>query len=135
MAAHLRKTTVEDPLFPQQHLIHRGRHVVIDAPLTAASKKGKGTVMRIKHHLQRLTGIGHHKALPAVAQSKMRYLRHLYHPVEDHPLVAPVKLVRLTRGKAQRYEACTGIPPLLLTPLFDKALDTVVAAAVAFAAE
>ena len=91
--------------------------------------------MGIKHHLQRLAGIGNHRALKTVAQPKMRHLGHLHHPVEHHPFVAPVKLVCFPRGKGQWNKACPGMPPLLLPSLLHKTLDAVVAADIAFVPE
>ncbi|CAM3309287.1 hypothetical protein GLUCOINTEAF2_0204079 (plasmid) [Komagataeibacter intermedius AF2] len=68
--------------------------------------------MRVKHHFLRLARIGTNEHHPAVAQTHMRDL-HLYrHTTQNDNLMAPVKLVSLSRCKTQRNIG--GPPPHLM---------------------
>ncbi len=100
MTAQLHKTTVEYTLFTMQDFGHCGGHVVIDAPPAGATKKRKCTVVGIEHHLSAFTGIGHNKKMTTVTQTKMRHFYLLGNTAEDYLFMAPVKLVRISRGKA-----------------------------------
>jgi hypothetical protein len=41
MAAHLEKAAVENTFTPDEHRIHRGAHVIVDALLAGASEESK----------------------------------------------------------------------------------------------
>jgi hypothetical protein len=118
MATHLQKAAVELAVLADQHGFDRRFHVVVDAARAGSLEESKGAVVGVEHHLLCLARIGPHEQHPAVAQPDMRDLDRDRRAVDQHNLVRPVELVRLTGRKAQRNigfcrrGAALGTPPL-----------------------
>jgi hypothetical protein len=66
--------------------------------------KGERAIVGVEHHLLRLARIGPHEQHPAVAQPDMRHFHRHCRAVDQHDLLAPVELISLARGKAERNE-------------------------------
>jgi hypothetical protein len=103
MAAHLQEPAIIGPLASDENRVHRRFEVVVDATRAGAFEERKRTVVRIEHHLLRLARVGAHEKHPAVAQPQVRHLHRHRRAADQHDLVAPVKLVGLARGEAQRH--------------------------------
>ncbi len=103
MPAHPQKAAVELAVLADQHGLDRRLHVVVDAAGAGAPEKSEGAVVRVEHHLPALARIGSYEQHAAMAQPKMRHLDGDRRAVDQHHLVAPVELVSLARGKAQRH--------------------------------
>ncbi len=67
MPAHLLESAVVGAIFADKDRVHRGLHIIVDAPRTGAAEEGEGLVMRIEHHLLRLARIGPDERHPAMA--------------------------------------------------------------------
>ena len=102
MRTHLQELGIDLALAAAQDRLHRRRHVVVNPPLALAVKSRKRTVMGVKHHLLALPGIAADERHAAVAQNELRNLDRHRHAANQHLLVAPVKLVGLTRLERQR---------------------------------
>src|SRR3954452_18230429 len=68
MGAHLQKATVVLTVLADEDRLHRGFHVVVDAPCAGALEEGEAALVRVEHHLLRLARIGPHEHHPAMAQ-------------------------------------------------------------------
>ena len=104
MAAHLLEPAVVGALLAHKDRVHRGLHVVVDAPRAGALVEGEGPVVGVEHHFLALARIGPHEGHPAVAEPHVRDLDRHGDAVDQHDLVAPVELVGLARIEAQRHE-------------------------------
>src|SRR5580658_6703875 len=104
VAAHLEKAAVVGALAADEDRLHRRLHVVVDAARAGPFEKGKRPVVRVEHHLLRLARIPPDEWRPAVAQPNMCHLHCYRRAVDQHDLLAPVELIRLASGEAQRNE-------------------------------
>ena len=130
MTAHLQKSPIVLPLLAHEDRIHRGLHVVVDAARAGALEEREGALVRVEHHLLRLTRIGSHERHPAVAQPHVRDLHRDRRTLEHYDLVAPVELVGFARCKPQWHERAgdRGTIPLPTTRI---TADRIVAASIA----
>lgn len=87
--------------------VHRGLHVIADAPRTGSAEEGEGLVLGVEDHLLRLAQVGPDEQHPAVAKPDMRHLHGCRRPIDHHNLVAPVELVGLAWVEDQRH-ICKG---------------------------
>ena len=104
MIAHCKEALVVAPLLADKDRIDRRLHVVVNPAPRDTAQKLERPRMRIEDHFLALARIRNDVERAAVTQSGVRGLHLLHHAVEFNPLVAPVKLVRLTRRKHQRDE-------------------------------
>ncbi len=102
MPAHLLEAAIVGAVLADEDRIDRRLHVVIDASRAGPAKEDERLVVRVEHHLLRLTRVGPHKRHSAVAQTDMGGLNRRGHAVEDHDLMAPVELVCFAGIEAQR---------------------------------
>lgn len=128
VAAHLQEAPVEHSLAPDEHAVHRGAHVVVDAALAGAVKEGERAVMRVKHHLLHLARVGAHERHPAVAQPDLRHVHQHRGATNLHGLLRPVELVGLAQREAQRDVGLARDAALLALPRPGIAAHRVVAA-------
>jgi len=103
VAAHLQEAAVVMPLFASEDRLHSRLHVVVDAPRAGALEEGKGSVMRIEHHLLALAHIGPGEHHPAVAEPDMGHLDRHSDARDHHDLLAPIELVSLARCIVERH--------------------------------
>src|SRR5262245_8114236 len=113
VAHQLLEAAIELALLAVEHRLNRCRHVVVDPAPRNAFVEGKRLLMRIEHHLLRLAWIGAHERHAAVAEAGLRHLQRHGGAGEQDVLMAPVKLVGLTRGECQRNER---LSPALALP-------------------
>ena len=66
-------------------------------------KKANARVVGVEDRFLRFARIGAHEQHPAVAEPDVRHLHHRRRAAQHDDLVAPVKLIRLARRKAQRH--------------------------------
>ena len=135
MAAHLQETAIVDALLADEDRLHRRLHVVVDAALAGALEQGECPVVGVEHHLLRLAGIGPHEQHAAVTEPGMGGLHGHRHAVQQDDLVAPVELVGFTRPEAQRNVGRGRQVPALLAPPSGVTPHSIVAAAIAAAAQ
>jgi hypothetical protein len=102
VATHPQKAAVVLAVLADKHCVDRRLHVVVDPARAGSFEKGEGAVVRVEHHLLGLARIGPHEQHAAVAQPDMRHLDGNCRAIDQHDLVAPIKLVRLAWRKAQR---------------------------------
>ena len=91
------------PLLADEDRLHRGLHVVVDAAGAGALEKAEGAVVRVEHHLLRLTRIGADKRHAAVTKPHVGCLHGHRRAVQNDDFMAPIELVGVTRGKTQRH--------------------------------
>jgi len=87
----------------------------------------------VENHLLRLTRVGHHQKMPAVAQPQLRHLDRDRHPRHLHQLVTPVELEGFPRLEHQRninLGRQLALPP---APIPYMPPNAVIAARIAFA--
>ena len=110
MRAHLEKAAIVLPVLTDEDRLHRRLHttnakhlsgVVVDAALADALEECESPIMGVEHHLLRLARIGAHEHHPAVAEANVGDLHRRRHAVQRDELMAPIKLIGLTRRKAQ----------------------------------
>ena len=130
VAAHLQEAAVVLAVLADEHRLHRGLHVVVDAARAGTAEEGERPVMGIEDHLLRLSRIGPHKHHPAVAEPDMGDLHRRGHTVDHDNLVAPVELIGIARREEQRHIGIGGRRSLLLCPALRIAPDGIVAARV-----
>jgi hypothetical protein len=104
MAAHLQEPPIVDALPADEDRIDRRLHVVVDAAGAGAFEEGERPIVGVEHHLLRLARIGPHEQHAAVAEPHMRDLHLHGHAIDQNDLLAPVELVGLAGGKAQRHK-------------------------------
>ena len=80
-------------------------NAVIDPAPARALVEGERPVVRVEHHLLRLTRISTNERHPAVAEPDVGDLDRHGDAVDQHDLMAPVELVGLAGIEAQRHEA------------------------------
>lgn len=119
------------PVLADEDRVHRGLHVVIDAPRAGAAEEGERLVVSVEHHLLGLAGIGPDEEHPAVAQPDVGHLDRGGHSVDDRDLVAPVELEGFAGIEAQRHVGCGGGFGFRLRPARGVAPDCIIAALVA----
>jgi hypothetical protein len=103
VTAHLEEPAIVGPLASNKDRVDRRLEIVVDATGTGAFEKPERTVVRVKHHLLRLTRVGAHEQHAAVTQPQVRHLDRDGRAADQHNLVAPVELVGLARREAQRH--------------------------------
>lgn len=133
--AHLLESAVVGTLFADKDRVHRGLHIIVDAPRTGTAEEGEGLVVRIEYHLLRLAGIGPDEGHSAKAQPDMSDFDRRRHAVEDHDLMAPVELVCFAGIEAQRNIGVGRRFPRRLRPSGRIPPDSIIAAAIAAIAE
>lgn len=131
MTAHLQETAVELAILANKHRLHRRLHVVVDAARAGSLEKGKRPIVGVEHHLLRLARIGAHEQHPAVAEADVRHLHRHRRAAQHDDLVAPIKLVRFARRKAQRHIGFRHRRPALPAPGLGVAPHRVVAPLIA----
>ena len=87
--------------------------------------------MRVEHHLLRLARIHAHEQHAAVTEPHMGGFHHHRHAVEHDDFVAPVELIGVPGGEAQRHIGRGRRLPVRRTPPSGVALHGIVAARVA----
>ena len=128
VAAHLQEPAIIRPLSADKDRIDRGLHVVVDPARAGALEEPEPAVVRVEHHLLRLTRIGPHEQHAAVAQAQMRNLHRDGRAVDQHDLMAPVELVGLAGREAQRHIGIRQRRDLLAPPVTGITTHRVVAA-------
>jgi len=102
--AHHQEAAVVAALAADEDGIDRRFQVVVDAAPGYPAQEAERSGVCIEHHLLALARISHQEERAAVTQPHMRNLHDLLKPAKLDVLVTPVKLVRLTGGKALRDE-------------------------------
>ncbi len=128
MPAHLLEPPIVGVVAADEDRVHRGLHVIVDAPRAGPAEEGEGLVMGVEDHLLRLARIGPDEQHPAVAQADMRHLHGGRRAVDHHDLMAPVELVGLARIEAQRDIGGGRRLLLFLGPRGRVAPDSIIAA-------
>ena len=91
-------------------------HVVVNAARTGAPEERERPLVRVKHHLLRLTRIGAREHHAAVAKTDVRDFHRRRHSVHHDDVVAPVELVGLARRERQRNIGARRLARALLAP-------------------
>ena len=102
VAGHSREAGVDLPLLAHANPINSRAHVVVDPTPRNAAQHPERMIMGVKQHLMGLKKIGAKKKRAAVRQLEVRHLQLDPLAADDRPILAPVKLERLSRLKDQR---------------------------------
>jgi hypothetical protein len=132
MGAQLPEAVVEAACLAGEDLVHRRLEVVVDPPTAHAPEELEGPPVGIEDHLLRLSRVGHHQKMPAVAQPQLRRLHRDRHARHLHQLVAPVELEGLPGLEHQRNVYRRRQLALTPPPIANMAPDAVIAAPIAF---
>ena len=104
MAGHGREPGVDLPGFASADPVDCRLHVIEDPTLGDATQHAERVVQGVEQHLVGLQQIGPHDEGFAVRQLGVRHLQLGPFAAEHGPVLAPVKLESLARGKNQRHE-------------------------------
>jgi hypothetical protein len=103
MAAHLRKTAIEEPVLADEDRLNGRFHIIVNATTAGAFEKGEGVVMRVEDHLLGLARIGTHKRHAAVAEPHVRDFYGHCRAIEHDDLMTPIELVGFARSKREGH--------------------------------
>src|SRR5690606_28930849 len=104
MADHRGKPRVDRPGLAAPHLVDRRAHIVVDPAPRYAAKRTERMIVGVEQHLMRLKDIGAHEERAAVTELEVRDLKLGANTANDRPVLAPVKLERLSRRKRKRHK-------------------------------
>lgn len=111
MAHHCRKAGIDLACFAYPHAIYRGLHVVVDTTPGHPAKPLKGVCVGIEQHLVGLQEVGTQDKGAAMAELEVRHLQLDALTLNDGPVLAPIELERLPRGKHQRHKRASPSGP------------------------
>ena len=95
------EAAVEQALLADEDRFHDCLQVVVDHAQWHAAAEGKRPVMRVEHHLLRLSRVGHDEHLAAERQAKIHDLDSLHDSAELDMFISPIERADLARRKSQ----------------------------------
>jgi hypothetical protein len=119
VAGHGSEALVDVARLARAHAVDGRAHVVVDAPAWQAAQNSQGMVVGVEEHLVGLQRVGTQVEGPAVTELGVGHLQLDALAADDGPVLAPVELEGLAKGKHQRHEgaaACSLLGLVLTLP-------------------